>query len=100
MSLSARRRALRNWLVRMAAENVHVIGHCDGNGPSSQQHTSAIDQMKYAVGLTPDGSVRKAGVDYLKADLAELDIQPGRVCEQETCLETIRSLVAQIPKSG
>jgi len=56
--------------------------------------------MKYAVGLTPDDSVRKAGVDYLKADLAELDIQPGRVCEQETCLETIRSLVAQIPKSG
>jgi hypothetical protein len=39
-------------------------------------------------------------VDYLKADLAELDIQPGWEHEQETCLETVRSLVAQIPKAG
>jgi hypothetical protein len=39
-------------------------------------------------------------VDYLKADLAELDIQPGWEREQETCLETVRSLVAQIPKGG
>ncbi|WP_448034245.1 nucleotidyl transferase AbiEii/AbiGii toxin family protein [Bradyrhizobium liaoningense] len=39
-------------------------------------------------------------VDYLKADLAELDIQPGWKHEQETCLETVRSLVAQIPKAG
>ena len=36
-------------------------------------------------------------VDYLKTDLAELDIQPGWEHEQETCLETARSLVAQIP---
>lgn len=35
-------------------------------------------------------------VDYLKADLAELDIQPGWEHEKETCLETVRSLVAQI----
>ena len=39
-------------------------------------------------------------VDYLKADLDELDIQPGWEHEQETCLETVRSLVAQIPKAG
>lgn len=39
-------------------------------------------------------------VDYLKADLAELDIQPGWEREQETCLETVRSLVAQIPRDG
>lgn len=39
-------------------------------------------------------------VDYLKADLAELDIQPGWEHEQETCLETVRSLVSQIPKAG
>lgn len=39
-------------------------------------------------------------VDYLKADLAELDIQPGWEHEQETCLETVRLLVAQIPKAG
>jgi hypothetical protein len=39
-------------------------------------------------------------IDYLKADLAELDIQPGWEQEQETCLETVRSLVAQIPKNG
>ncbi|KYK47423.1 hypothetical protein A1D31_30570 [Bradyrhizobium liaoningense] len=36
-------------------------------------------------------------IDYLKADLAELDIQSGWEHEQETCLETVRSLVAQIP---
>jgi hypothetical protein len=39
-------------------------------------------------------------VGYLTADLAELDIQPGWEREQETCLETVRSLVAQIPKDG
>ncbi|WP_249152483.1 nucleotidyl transferase AbiEii/AbiGii toxin family protein [Bradyrhizobium liaoningense] len=39
-------------------------------------------------------------VDYLKADLAELDIQPGWEHEQETCLETVRSLVAQMPEAG
>ncbi len=39
-------------------------------------------------------------VDYLTADLAELDIQPGWEREQETCLETVRSLVAQIPEDG
>ena len=39
-------------------------------------------------------------VGYLTADLAELDIQPGWDREQETCLETVRSLVAQIPKDG
>jgi hypothetical protein len=39
-------------------------------------------------------------VDYLKADLAELDIQPGWEHEKEACLETVRSLVAQIPKAG
>jgi hypothetical protein len=39
-------------------------------------------------------------VDYLKDDLAELDIQPGWEHEKETCLETVRSLVAQIPKAG
>jgi hypothetical protein len=39
-------------------------------------------------------------VDYLKADLAELDIQPGWKHEKETCLETVRSLVAQIPEAG
>jgi hypothetical protein len=39
-------------------------------------------------------------VDYLKADLAELDIQPGWEHEKRTCLETVRSLVAQIPKGG
>jgi len=39
-------------------------------------------------------------VDYLKADLAELDIQPGWQHQQEACLETVRSLVAQIPKAG
>jgi hypothetical protein len=39
-------------------------------------------------------------VGYLTADLAELDIQPGWEHEQETCLETVRSLVAQIPKDG
>jgi hypothetical protein len=45
---------------------------------------------------------RLAGIraDYLKADLAELDIQPGWDHEQETCLETVRSLVAQIPKAS
>jgi hypothetical protein len=36
-------------------------------------------------------------VDYLKADLAELDIQPGWEHAQETCLEVVRTLVAQIP---
>jgi hypothetical protein len=36
-------------------------------------------------------------IDYLKVDLAELDIQPGWEHEEETCLETVRSLVAQIP---
>jgi len=36
-------------------------------------------------------------VDYLKADLAELDIQPGWAHAQETCLEVVRTLVAQIP---
>lgn len=39
-------------------------------------------------------------VDYLKADLAELDIQPGWEHETETCLESVRTLVAQIPKAG
>ncbi|WP_271502406.1 nucleotidyl transferase AbiEii/AbiGii toxin family protein [Bradyrhizobium sp. CCBAU 11357] len=39
-------------------------------------------------------------VDYLTADLAELDIQPGWEHEKETCLETVRSLVAQIPMAG
>lgn len=39
-------------------------------------------------------------VGYLTADLAELDIQPGWEREQETCLETVRSLVAQIPRDG
>jgi len=39
-------------------------------------------------------------VDYLKSDLAELDIQPGWEREKETCLETVRSLVAQIPAAG
>jgi len=39
-------------------------------------------------------------VGYLKADLAELDIQPGWEHEQETCLETVRWLVTQIPKAG
>jgi hypothetical protein len=39
-------------------------------------------------------------VDYLRADLAELDIQPGWEHELETCLETVRSLVAQIPRAG
>jgi len=38
-------------------------------------------------------------VDYLKADLAELDIQPGWEQEKETCLDTVRSLVAQIPRA-
>jgi hypothetical protein len=28
--------------------------------------------------------------DYLKADLAELDIQPGWEHAQDTCLETVR----------
>ena len=37
-------------------------------------------------------------VDYLAADLAELDVQPGWMRERETCLETVRSLVAQIPR--
>jgi Nucleotidyl transferase AbiEii toxin, Type IV TA system len=44
--------------------------------------------------------VNSIRVDYLKADLAELDIQPGWEHEQETCLETVRTLVAQIPKAG
>jgi hypothetical protein len=39
-------------------------------------------------------------VDYLKADLAELHILPGWEHERETCLETVRSLAAQIPKTG
>jgi nucleotidyltransferase AbiEii toxin of type IV toxin-antitoxin system len=39
-------------------------------------------------------------VDYLTADLAELDIQPGWERERETCLETVLSLVAQIPEDG
>ncbi|WP_431201556.1 nucleotidyl transferase AbiEii/AbiGii toxin family protein [Bradyrhizobium betae] len=39
-------------------------------------------------------------VEYLKADLTELDIQPGWEREKETCLETVRSLVAQIPAAG
>jgi hypothetical protein len=39
-------------------------------------------------------------VDYLKADLAELDIQSGWEHEKGTCLEIVRSLVAQIPKAG
>ena len=39
-------------------------------------------------------------VDYLKADLTELDVQPGWEHEQETCLDTVRSLVAQIPKTN
>lgn len=39
-------------------------------------------------------------IEYLRADLAELDIQPGWEREQETCLETVRALVEQIPKAG
>lgn len=44
--------------------------------------------------------VNSIRVDYLKADLAELDIQPGWEQEQETCLETVRALVERIPKAG
>jgi hypothetical protein len=39
-------------------------------------------------------------VDYLKVDLAELDIQPGWEHEQETCLETVCELVERIPRAG
>lgn len=44
--------------------------------------------------------VNSIRVDYLRADLAALDIQPGWEQEQETCLETVRALVEQIPKAG
>ena len=39
-------------------------------------------------------------VGYLTADLSELDIQPGWERELKTCLETVRSIVAQIPEDG
>lgn len=42
--------------------------------------------------------VNSIRADYLKADLAELDIQSGWEHERETCLETVRALVAEIPK--
>ncbi|MFB6451396.1 nucleotidyl transferase AbiEii/AbiGii toxin family protein [Bradyrhizobium tunisiense] len=43
--------------------------------------------------------VNSIRVDYLEADLAELDIQSGWEHEQETCLNTVRALVAQIPEA-
>jgi hypothetical protein len=56
-----------------------------------------------AVASKKDDLLRRVNsirVDYLKADLAELDIQPGWEHEQETCLETVRALVVHIPEAG
>ena len=36
--------------------------------------------------------------DYLRAELAELDIQPGWEEENENCLEIVRSIIEQIPE--
>jgi hypothetical protein len=36
--------------------------------------------------------------DFLQVELAELDIRPGWEKHKKTCLETVRSLVARIPK--
>ncbi|MGF6312675.1 hypothetical protein ABIB82_006685 [Bradyrhizobium sp. i1.8.4] len=44
--------------------------------------------------------VNSIRLDHLKADLAELDIKPGWEHEQETCLDTARALVGQIPKKA
>lgn len=68
-----------------------VIKKIDGNALTA--NLSAVASKKNDL-LQRVNSIR---VDYLKADLAELDIQPGWEHEQKTCLETVRVLVAQIP---
>lgn len=37
---------------------------------------------------------------YLRDELAELDIRPGWEKQKETCLETVKALVARIPESA
>ena len=37
--------------------------------------------------------------DFLQAELAELDIRPRWEKHKKTCLETVRGIVARIPKS-
>lgn len=74
--------------------DITVIKKIDGD--SLTTHLSAIASKRDDL-LRRVNSIR---VDYLKADLAELDIQPGWEQEQETCLETVRALAEQIPKTG
>lgn len=74
--------------------DITVIKKIDGD--SLTTNLSAVAAKKDDL-LRRVNSIR---VDYLKADLAELDIQPGWEQEQETCLETVRALVEQIPKAG
>lgn len=66
------------------------------DGVSLTANLSAIASKKDAL-LRRVNSIR---IDYLKADLAALDIRPGWEQEQEACLETVRELVEQIPKAG
>jgi len=74
--------------------DITVIKKIDGD--SLIKNLSAVASKKDDI-LQRVNSIR---VDYLQADLAELDIQPGWGHEQETCLETVRTLVSQIPKAG
>lgn len=74
--------------------DITVIKKIDGD--SLTTNLSAVASKKDDL-LRRLNSIR---VDYLKADLAELDIQPGWEHELETCLETVLALVEQIPKAG
>lgn len=74
--------------------DITVIKKIDGD--SLTANLSAVATKKDDL-LRRVNSIR---VDYLRADLAELDIQPGWEQEQETCLETVRALAEQIPKAG
>lgn len=73
--------------------DIAVIKKIDGD--SLVKNLNAVSSKKEDL-LQRVNSIR---VDYLKTDLAELDIQPGWEHEQETCLESVRALVAQIPKA-
>lgn len=74
--------------------DITVIKKIDGD--SLTTNLSAVASKRDDL-LRRVNSIR---VDYLKADLAELDIQAGWEQEQETCLETVRALVEQIPEAG
>jgi hypothetical protein len=72
--------------------DVAVIDAIDGDALSANLHEVASkkdDLLRRLEGLKED---------YLRAELAELDIRPGWERHKETCLETVRAIVGRIPK--